>query len=748
MNKSFNSKKLIYGLILFAEGCSLMAVELLGARLTASFYGNSLLMWTSILLSSILGLSAGYYLSGKLSRRYNGSGLLSMVLLLSATIVLLLPKTCNGLITITSDMALFPGILIAGLILMFPPMLCFGMVGPQVVKQLTQSLEELGKVSGTVFFISTTGSILSAFLFGLYLIPFAGIKFSVLVISVTLVLLPLPALFMLNTSKNRSDSALKTAKTGSTKTLLDKIKRKNHPLERIPGIYVFAIIEGAAVMALELISARMLAPWFGSSLHTWAVVIGLTLTGLATGYYLGGRIPAKTSGMNSLWTILLSASSLILLMHVVSCNLPVLLSAINPLVSLFLTALLLILPPLMVLGSIPTLLIRQITASVHESGTITGRVFTVSSLSGILALPLFGFWLIPEFGLIIPSVALGVIIGIYPFLVLIRKKKPFGWIYPVLILVSLLLIPKWDDTGEIKILYHSEGLMGQVVVVDIKSDKAASGGKNLDGRYLFVNRMGQSQLNPETGTTGWNYSIFISAVASRLPEGSKALVLGGGGGLISTVLSRDLNLLVETVELDQRIEMVSHRFFGLDPAVKTIIDDARHYLQTTREKYDVIIFDLFRGEVQPAHVLNLEAFKKAGSLLTAEGMLIINFNGYITGEAGKPARSIFSTLVAAGFETKILPTPGEEKERNLLFIASFNNLKFNNLRTPLAYHGKEVPLDLLFHDTLSADFRKATVFTDDKPILEWMNLQATIRWRKDYNESFTKLFLQNGIPLY
>ena len=71
-------------------------------------------------------------------------------------------------------------------------------------------------------------------------------------------------------------------------------------------------------MAVELISARMVAPYFGSSLYVWATVIGFTLLALAMGYFLGGAIADKYSGPETLLWLLLIASLFLLLMHVTS----------------------------------------------------------------------------------------------------------------------------------------------------------------------------------------------------------------------------------------------------------------------------------------------------------------------------------------------------------------------------------------------------------------------------------------------
>ncbi len=58
-----------------------------------------------------------------------------------------------------------------------------------------------------------------------------------------------------------------------------------------PGLkylYLVAFIEGASVMAIELAGAKMIAPFFGTSLYVWASVLAVTLGGLAAGYFAGG----------------------------------------------------------------------------------------------------------------------------------------------------------------------------------------------------------------------------------------------------------------------------------------------------------------------------------------------------------------------------------------------------------------------------------------------------------------------------
>ena len=78
--------------------------------------------------------------------------------------------------------------------------------------------------------------------------------------------------------------------------------------------FLLSFIEGGSVMAAELIGAKMLAPYFGSSLYVWASVLAITLGGLACGYYAGGVLSSRKRNELSLFYVLLAAATFTLLM--------------------------------------------------------------------------------------------------------------------------------------------------------------------------------------------------------------------------------------------------------------------------------------------------------------------------------------------------------------------------------------------------------------------------------------------------
>ena len=78
-------------------------------------------------------------------------------------------------------------------------------------------------------------------------------------------------------------------------------------------LYLTVFLAGAAVLVVELISARHLSPFYGTSLAVWTAIISVTLSALAMGYLAGGwfgdRMAARNQGMLGLAAILGAAAA-------------------------------------------------------------------------------------------------------------------------------------------------------------------------------------------------------------------------------------------------------------------------------------------------------------------------------------------------------------------------------------------------------------------------------------------------------
>src|ERR1044072_8967656 len=67
------------------------------------------------------------------------------------------------------------------------------------------------------------------------------------------------------------------------------MERRGSPLAGL-ALAVAVFLSGAVLLGVEIAASRVLAPTFGSSLYVWGALIGVVLTGLAIGYWLGGTL--------------------------------------------------------------------------------------------------------------------------------------------------------------------------------------------------------------------------------------------------------------------------------------------------------------------------------------------------------------------------------------------------------------------------------------------------------------------------
>lgn len=164
-------------------------------------------------------------------------------------------------------------------------------------------------------------------------------------------------------------------------------------------LFLISFLEGGALMAAELISAKLMGPYYGSSLIVWTSVFVCTLSGLALGYFLGGKYASKNNLPNLLLKILLFGTIYFALMAPLSAfmmeftlNFPIEIgSLLSVLVFLF--------PLLVSFGMVSPIIISHLTENIANSGQNSGTIYTISTLGGIFISLFCGLYAIPILGL-------------------------------------------------------------------------------------------------------------------------------------------------------------------------------------------------------------------------------------------------------------------------------------------------------------------------------------------------------------
>lgn len=508
-------------------------------------------------------------------------------------------------------------------------------------------------------------------------------------------------------------------------------------------LFLLAFLEGFLVMLLELTVPHALTPIIGNSLDSWAILITLSVGGLAAGYFLGAKITTLQNSnyylfplfIFSAFFIAIGTSFLIYFSRSNNSISETTFSSLFVLFNLFL--------PTLLLGATTPILV-----AIHGEKQSTGNLFSTSTFGGVFSALLTGYFLIPQLGIIstfiLATTLLTVIAFLCPSHFVGMKKMTF--IAPLIGLFAFHSFETEKQLNRLNILHFSEGMNGQLLVLEQPSQT----NPNEKDRLLLINRMGQTWVNASRFNSLWSYANYMTSVASIKPKGSKTLVLGLGGGVFANQVSNWCGHQVKAVDLDEKVIEIAKEYFNLSFEIETFADDARHYLNQCEEKFDIISMDIFSGEIAPSHVLSQEAFAEVKRCLKKDGILLINFNGFLNGEKGKSSRVLLKTLLSSGFKVKLFTTTesGGEASRNNLFIAYFIEPNWKKASITVAYKGKTHFVHEHFIDINRIPLKNLPVITDDKPQMEVLNRLAAKTWRENYLKNITiKYRNENGLPV-
>jgi len=490
---------------------------------------------------------------------------------------------------------------------------------------------------------------------------------------------------------------------------------------KIYFLYLTLLISGAVILVMEIAGARLLAPFYGSTVFVWSALIVVALGFLALGYFVGGFFADKYPKGQYFYFIIFLGGAIALLL--IKLNQPLLVFSnkfgfkFGPLIA----ALLLFSLPFFFLSMASPFAIRLRSRELEQTGRISGIVFGSSTIGSLFGALLAGFYLIPNFFVLdiltvsAISAMITAIIGLFLERSLWRMR-----ISSILLFFLLFFLPFIGSGAGTKasVIYRQPSFYGEIQVVERNGF-----------RCLSVNNQSQTCIG-SNGEQALKYGNMIKIIAkNNFQTGDRALVIGLGGGIVARDLSDNFKT-VETIEIDSQMVSVAKEFFGYDdsgPKLSTHIADGRNYIQTSNEKYDMIILDAFSGANPAPHLYTKEAFEEMKNILTSEGMLIVNTIGRPYGQNIALTHSVFKTLNSVFPHLTAISTENIAKEPtafgNILLAASFNN--------------KEIFIkeDFII-DYNEDDLEEGVLLTDAYNPIEMLGLPICEESQKNYHRLF------------
>ena len=185
MNKLVRNK---YEIIIFLVDAISMILELIASRVLSPYFGNSNIVWTSVIGIILLSCSIGNYIGGKIADRDNKEKTLKLLIMLSAIFIMINPLIQEIILPLISTKIqnIKIGAIIATTILFLIPSILMGTVMPIILKIKINNLETTGKESGKITAIGTIGGIFGTFIGGFLLIPNIGSVYILYILAIVL----------------------------------------------------------------------------------------------------------------------------------------------------------------------------------------------------------------------------------------------------------------------------------------------------------------------------------------------------------------------------------------------------------------------------------------------------------------------------------------------------------------------------------------------------------------------------------
>jgi spermidine synthase len=407
------------------------------------------------------------------------------------------------------------------------------------------------------------------------------------------------------------------------------------------AVYVVIGLSGMCALGAEVVWTRLLATMMGATVYTFSVILAVFLVGLGIGSSVGSLIarssirPRVALGLCQFlaaagvgWTAFMLADSIPYW-------------PVNPLLSTspwfnfqidLVRCFWAVLPATLMWGASFPLAMAAVAAPGEDPGRLAGETYAANTLGAILGALAFSIAIIPLAGTRNAERLLMTFSALAAVLALAYLGKAFaGYALAGCVVVALLIrtvdeVP-WlslaygrrsittTDAGEP--LYVGEGMNSSVVISQLPSGQ----------RYFHVS--GKVEASTEPFDMRLQRMLgHISALVVKDPR--SVLIVGFGAGVTAGSFTTYPEIMrIVICEIEKLIPPAATQYFGnenyhvlQDPRTDIHYDDARHFVLTTSEKFDVITSDPIHPWVKGAATLySKEYFEECKRHLNPGGVI-------------------------------------------------------------------------------------------------------------------------------
>ena len=442
------------------------------------------------------------------------------------------------------------------------------------------------------------------------------------------------------------------------------IKDQLQTITKNKYVYLIAAISGFCGLGAQMIWTRLLANLFGGTVYTFSIILIVFLLGLGIGSTAGSRVASwRFSSFTSLFILLLASVPAIwwagyainnVIPHIFlfgidpSYNYVSQINWANKCALDFVRTSAALLPATIIWGASFPIALACVAAKDVDSGAYSGKLYASNTLGAVLGAILFAVVAIPITGTKLAQEFLVIcaFLSIVIFLLKAYRKelKEYSFSMQLIAIIFICLnvllvaspvstnvymqiwgrtIQAWDISDVITI---EEGINSTVGITEFKNENYKRAHSphyslHISGKIVASNDDRDMKIQRQLG--------HLPSVIHGNPK--SALIIGFGAGVTAGSFTRyDSIERIVIVEIESRVPYLSGKYFKKenydvlnDPRTELIIDDGRHFLATTQEKFDVISTDPIHPWVRGAASLYTEEFYQ----LVADRL---NPGGYLT----------------------------------------------------------------------------------------------------------------------
>ncbi len=436
---------------------------------------------------------------------------------------------------------------------------------------------------------------------------------------------------------------------------------------------LIALLTGASVMILEIVGARLIAPYFGTSTYVWTSMIGIILGSLSLGFWYGGRLADKYDTEQDLGLIIAGAAALVLAMTFLQE--PALELIINQQFDLrfssAIAAIILFGPPSALIGMVSPHLAKLRVTSLKTTGTSIGRLEAAGAIGSIGGTFLSGYWLLAYLGARNVTLWLVVLLICTSFL---ANPKRLRWLRATVAFIAIIFLN--FSTLPIGIIHDSDSAYSRYRV-------ARASYNDRPAHLLLTDKQSiQSGMyldDPDEPV--FSYTQLMTRVVTNTEDAKRILIVGGGAHTMPTILAKRLpQSTFDVVEIDPALDDISRQYFNYKDMqnIHVHYEDGRTYINKSHDAYDLIIMDAFNSLTPPFHLTSREAVLRLKYNLSRGGLILINapadFYGEFLPSLLKTYTSVFTEVSAYQSDKESL-----NKRQNFLIVATDDKPKLSQL---------------------------------------------------------------------